>query len=80
MPARTSHTLAHLGQLMLFSLPAVKKEFNFSYKFEQWNNMLNKAVRLSDPPPELSYIPDASSPEAIEETQPSTSSDVPTES
>ncbi|PYT92011.1 MAG: hypothetical protein DMG36_16555 [Acidobacteria bacterium] len=31
------------------TIPA-KKEFNFSYKFEQWNNMLSKAVRLSDPP------------------------------
>jgi hypothetical protein len=52
MPARTAHTLAYLGQLMLFSLPAVKKEFAFYYKFEQRTNMLNNAVRLSPPPPE----------------------------
>jgi len=52
IPVRTAHTLAYLGQLLLFSLPAVKKEFGFSYKFEQWNNMLNKAARLSDPPPD----------------------------
>ncbi len=35
IPVRTAHTLAYLGQLMLCSLPAVKKEFNFSYKFDQ---------------------------------------------
>ncbi len=52
MPARTAHTLAYLGQLMLFSLPAVKQEFAFHYKFEQWTNMLDRAVRLSPPPPE----------------------------
>ncbi len=81
MPVRTAHTLAYLGQIMLFSLPAVKKEFNFSYKFEQWDNMLNKAVRLSDPPPELGYIPDASSTEAIQDADASTSTDaVPTKS
>src|SRR5437660_286854 len=65
MPARTAHTLAYLGQLMLFSLPAVKKEFNFSYKFEQWNNMLDNAVRLSPPPPEPGLAPAAN-----EESQP----------
>lgn len=52
LPVRTAHTLAYLGQLMLCSLPAVKKEFTFSYKFAQWNNMLNNAVRLSPPPPD----------------------------
>src|SRR5215831_19507978 len=52
IPVRTAHTLAYLGQLMLFSLPDVKHEFGFSYKFAQWNNMLNNAVRLSDPPPD----------------------------
>jgi hypothetical protein len=80
MPVRTAHTLAYLGQLMLFSLPAVKKEFNFSYKFQQWNDMLNKAVRLSDPPPELACIPDGSPTEAVEEPGAGTSSDVRAES
>ncbi len=80
MPVRTAHTLAYLGQIMLFSLPTVKREFDFVYKFEQWNNMLHKAVRLSDPPPELGYIPDAPSTEAIEEADASAPSDVPTES
>lgn len=38
--------------MMLLSLPGIKTEFDFYYKFEQWNNMLTKAVRLSPPPPE----------------------------
>jgi hypothetical protein len=65
---------------MLFSLPTVKREFDFVYKFDQWNNMLNKAVRLSDPPPELGCIPDASCTEAVEEVGAGTSNDVPTKS
>jgi len=65
IPVRTAHTLAYLGQLMLCSLPAVKKEFNFSYKFDQWNNMLDNAVRLSPPPPEPGLAPAAN-----EESQP----------
>lgn len=52
MPVRTAHTLAYIAQLMLFSLPSVKDEFAFRYKFEQWTNMLDKAVHLSDPPPD----------------------------
>jgi len=52
IPVRTAHTLAYLGQLMLFSLSDVKHEFGFSYKFAQWKNMLHNAVRLSDPPPD----------------------------
>lgn len=49
LPVRTAHALAYLAQLMLMSVPAIKKEFDFYYKFEQWNSMLNKAVRLSPP-------------------------------
>jgi len=52
IPVRTAHTLAYLGQIMLCSLPTVKNEFDFYYKFDQWNNMLTKAVRLSAPPPD----------------------------
>lgn len=52
LPVRTAHTLAYLAQLMLMSLPAIKKEFDFSYKFDQWNNMLDNAVRISPPPPD----------------------------
>ena len=48
IPARTGHTLAYIAQLMLFSLPMVKKEFDFEYDFDQWNKMLSSAVRLSD--------------------------------
>ena len=59
IPVRTAHTLAYLGQLMLCTLPALKKEFTFSYKFDQWNNMLDNAVRLSPPPPEPELAPAA---------------------
>lgn len=51
IPVRTAHTLAYLGQIMLMSLPAAKQEFDFYYRFEQWTDMLKKAVRLSPPPP-----------------------------
>jgi hypothetical protein len=86
-PARTAHTLAYIAQLMLFSLPSVKKEFKFSYQFAQWNNMLNNAVRLSDPPSEFAASPYEPSqdlpgseepPEALEAVAAST--DNPTES
>ena len=73
IPVRTAHTLAYLGQLMLFSLPAVKKEFNFSYKFDQWNNMLDNAVRLSPPPPKPGLVPavnEESQPANFGETSP----------
>ena len=59
IPVRTAHTLAYLGQLMLCTLPALKKEFTFSYKFDQWNNMLDNAVRLSPPPLEPGPVPTA---------------------
>lgn len=59
IPARTAHTLAYLGQLLLMSLPDVKHEFAFRYKFEQWTNMLDRAVRLSPPPPEPELAPAA---------------------
>lgn len=49
---RTAHPLAYLAQLLLMSLPDVKQEFAFRYKFEQWTNMLDRAVLLSPPPPE----------------------------
>jgi hypothetical protein len=75
MPARTAHTLAYLGQLMLFSLPSVKKEFAFHYKFEQWTNMLDRAVRLSPPPPEPEVAP-----ESNVETQPANFDETPPES
>ena len=82
IPVRTAHTLAYLGQLMLMSLPAVKKEFDFEYKFETWNNMLTKAVRLSPPRP----VPATLVPEqprafaAIAETEAPPPAAIPTES
>jgi hypothetical protein len=81
IPARTAHTLAYLGQLMLGTLPAVKKEFTFSYKFDQWNNMLDHAVRLSPPPPEPEPAPAAvSAAQPQLQTPASTTSDTSTES
>lgn len=75
IPVRTAHTLAYLGQLLLMSLPAVKREFDFRYRFEQWTNMLDRAVRLSPPPPEPVLAPAANL-----ETQSAKSGDVPPES
>jgi hypothetical protein len=60
---------------MLFSLPSVKKEFAFHYKFEQWTNMLDRAVRLSPPPPEPEVAP-----ESNVETQPANFDETPPES
>jgi hypothetical protein len=59
IPMRTAHTLAYLGQLLLMSLPDVKQEFGFRYRFEQWTNMLDRAVRLSPAPPEPELAPAA---------------------
>jgi len=50
IPPRKAAVLTYLGQVMLSSLPHVKKEFPFSYKFEHWNKVLNNAVPLSTPP------------------------------
>ena len=68
---RTAHTLAYLGQIMLFSLPAVKHEFDFYYKFEQWTSMLTKAIRLSAPPPDPAALgcEDSQDPAIVAETQ-----------
>jgi hypothetical protein len=35
---------------MLSSLPHVKQEFPFHYKFEHWNKVLDNAHPLSTPP------------------------------
>jgi hypothetical protein len=50
IPLRKATALAFLGQVMLSSLPHVKKEFPFTYKFEHWNKVLNNAAPLSRPP------------------------------
>lgn len=82
LPVRTAHTLAYLAQLMLMSVPAIKKEFDFYYKFEQWNTMLNRAVRLSPPPPAPATLVSEQSQDlsAIAETEPPPSTGTATES
>jgi hypothetical protein len=55
IPPRTAAVLAYIGQLMLHSLHHVKKEYPFTYKYESWNNMVDKSIPLSRswpaPPP-----------------------------
>jgi hypothetical protein len=51
IPARNAATLAYISQLMLHSLPNVKKEYPFVYKYETWNNMRGKAISLSNSSP-----------------------------
>jgi hypothetical protein len=50
VPLRKATALAFLGQVMLSSLPQVKQEFPFSYKFDHWNKVLDNATPLSTPP------------------------------
>jgi hypothetical protein len=49
IPPRNAHTLAYIAQLMLHSLPNLKKEYNFVYSFDRWNEMLDGATPLSKP-------------------------------
>lgn len=48
IPPRNAHALAYIAQLMLVSLPNLKKEYDFVYDYEIWNNMLGKAPKLSN--------------------------------
>jgi hypothetical protein len=50
VPIRKATALAFLGQVMLSSLPQVKQEFPFNYKFDHWNKVLDNAAPLSTPP------------------------------
>ena len=50
LPARNASTLAYLGQLLLNSVDSIKSEYKFSYKFDQWQNMLAAAEPLPPPP------------------------------
>jgi hypothetical protein len=50
IPLRKAAALTYLGQVLLTSLPHVKQEFPFTYKFEQWTKALDKAAPLSPPP------------------------------
>src|SRR5580700_9448666 len=36
---------------MLLTLPLAKKETKFVYSYETWQNMIENAARLSEPPP-----------------------------
>jgi hypothetical protein len=48
---RNAATLAYIGQLLLHSLRNVKEEYKFRYKFETWEEMLNRAIPLSNSSP-----------------------------
>ena len=50
VPARKALALTCLGKAMLSSLPLVKLEFPFSYKFDHWKKVLDEAAPLSTPP------------------------------
>ena len=50
VPVRKALALTYMGQVMLSSLPHVKQEFPFHYKFAHWNKVLNAAAPLSTPP------------------------------
>ena len=70
IPLRKATALAFLGRVMLSSLPHVKQELPFTYKFDHWNEVLDNAAPLSTPlsltnsPPEsLSELPEPASPE-----------------
>src|SRR5262245_21243810 len=56
IPPRNAATMAYIGQLLLNSVPGVKSEFRFSYKFDQWNQMLQNTNPLS-PSPQPSISP-----------------------
>jgi len=60
IPPRNAAILAYIGQLMLHSLPGVKKEYPFVYEYETWNRMLAKATPLSRPTPVPAPVASAS--------------------
>jgi hypothetical protein len=64
IPPRKAAALAYLSQVLLSSLPHVKQEFPFAYKFDHWNKVLTDAAPLSSPP---SLTNSNSSPEDLPE-------------
>ena len=50
IPIRNANALARIGRIMLGTVPLVKKEFPFSYTFDQWNNMFEGTSPLSPAP------------------------------
>ena len=73
IPRRNAATLAYIGHLMLFSLPSLKKEYDFCYKFENWQDMLNRSTRLSNSSPAANLA--VTSPAATSLTPPNASQD-----
>jgi hypothetical protein len=50
IPLRKAIALTCIGKVLLSSLPHVKEEFPFSYKFEHWKKVVANAAPLSSPP------------------------------
>ena len=48
---RKAANLTHLGKALLSSIPLVKQEFRFEYKFKHWTEAVANAAPLSSPPP-----------------------------
>ncbi|MGC2287883.1 MAG: hypothetical protein WA542_21720, partial [Candidatus Acidiferrum sp.] len=67
IPPRKAAILTCLGRVLLSSLPHVKQEFPFSYKFDHWNKVLDDAAPLSDPPSLTDLDPSPESPAALPE-------------
>jgi hypothetical protein len=65
IPLRKAAALTYLGQVLLSSLPLVKKEFPFHYKFDHWNEAVDNADPLSDPPSPHSLADSNSSPDPL---------------
>jgi hypothetical protein len=47
---RKASNLTNLGKALLSSIPLVKQEFRFEYRFNQWREALANAAPLSSPP------------------------------
>jgi hypothetical protein len=56
IPQRNAVTMAYLRQIMLQTLPLVKKEHPFSYSYEGWTNLIENATHLSAPEPSRPQI------------------------
>jgi hypothetical protein len=54
---RKAAKLTYLGKALLSSIPLVKQEFPFEYKFKHWTKVVANAAPLSSPPP----LPDSNS-------------------
>jgi len=73
VPLRKAMALTYMGQVMLSSLPHVKKEFCFEYNFNQWRHAVTNAAPLSRPPSltnsnsSTECLPDTPEPDSPEE-------------